>query len=53
MSFDLLAGLPANVANSVAEQVVSGVVLLIQKYPEVVRSVQALFYDHAIINLHG
>ncbi|KAL4268665.1 SEC7 domain-containing protein [Pleurotus pulmonarius] len=38
VSFDLLAGLPTNVANSVAEQVVSGVVLLIQKYPEVVRS---------------
>ncbi|KAG9226057.1 hypothetical protein CCMSSC00406_0008719 [Pleurotus cornucopiae] len=38
VSFDLLAGLPANVATSVAEQVVSGVVLLMQKYPEVARS---------------
>ncbi|KAF7440985.1 GDP/GTP exchange factor for ARF [Pleurotus ostreatus] len=38
VSFDLLAGLPANVAAAVAEQVVSGVVLLMQKYPEVARS---------------
>ncbi|KAJ8699472.1 GDP/GTP exchange factor for ARF [Pleurotus ostreatus] len=38
VSFDLLSGLHAHAANSVAEQVVSGVVLVIQKHPDIVRS---------------
>ncbi|EGN96105.1 hypothetical protein SERLA73DRAFT_112215 [Serpula lacrymans var. lacrymans S7.3] len=38
VSFDLLAGLPSIVANSVAEQVVSGVSLIIQKHSDIVSS---------------
>ncbi|KAG7086681.1 hypothetical protein E1B28_002619 [Marasmius oreades] len=38
LSFDLLSGLPPATANSVAEQVISGVMLLIQKHRDVIRS---------------
>jgi len=38
VSFDLLSGLPSSVANSVAEQVVAGVILFIQKHKEIVSS---------------
>ncbi|KAF9262202.1 Sec7-domain-containing protein [Marasmius fiardii PR-910] len=38
LSFDLLSGLPSTTANSVAEQVISGVTLLVQKHREVIRS---------------
>jgi brefeldin A-resistance guanine nucleotide exchange factor 1 len=35
--FDLLSGLPASVANSVAEQIAAGVSLIVQKHRDVVR----------------
>ncbi|TFY81924.1 hypothetical protein EWM64_g2083 [Hericium alpestre] len=38
ISFDLLSGLPASVANLVAEQVISGLALIVQKHRDVVRS---------------
>ncbi|KAJ8519864.1 hypothetical protein ONZ45_g3215 [Pleurotus djamor] len=38
VSFDLLAGLPGTAISSVAEQIVSGVTLLIQRHPDIVRS---------------
>ncbi|KAL0577890.1 GDP/GTP exchange factor for ARF [Marasmius crinis-equi] len=38
LSFDLLSGLPPAIANSVAEQVISGVTLLVQKHREIIRS---------------
>ena len=37
VSFDLLAGLPPSVANSVGEQVISGLILVIQKNHSIVR----------------
>ncbi|KZV62609.1 Sec7-like domain is implicated in guanine nucleotide exchange function [Peniophora sp. CONT] len=38
ISLDLLGGLPPAVANSVAEQIVSGVALIVQTHREVIRS---------------
>ncbi|TFY68249.1 hypothetical protein EVG20_g3640 [Dentipellis fragilis] len=38
ISFDLLGGLPPIVANSVAEQIISGLALILQNHREVVRS---------------
>ncbi len=38
LSFDLLGGLPPVVANSVAEQVISGLVLIVQNHREVINS---------------
>ncbi|KAH9030672.1 Sec7-like domain is implicated in guanine nucleotide exchange function [Lactarius pseudohatsudake] len=38
LSFDLLGGLPPAVANSVAEQVISGLVLIVQNHREVISS---------------
>ncbi|KAJ4488408.1 hypothetical protein J3R30DRAFT_3435649 [Lentinula aciculospora] len=38
VSLDLLSGLPSDVAASVAEQIVVGVILLVQKYREIIRS---------------
>ncbi|KAL0063281.1 GDP/GTP exchange factor for ARF [Marasmius tenuissimus] len=38
LSFDLLSGLPSAIANSVAEQVISGVTLLVQKHRDIIRS---------------
>lgn len=37
MSLDLLSGLPSDVAASVAEQIVVGVISLVQKYREIIR----------------
>ncbi|PFH49117.1 hypothetical protein AMATHDRAFT_148392 [Amanita thiersii Skay4041] len=37
VSFDLLSGLPSSVASSVGEQVVAGVILVIQKHQEIIR----------------
>lgn len=39
VSFDLLAGLKPAIANSVAEQIISGLVLIVQKHRSVIRSV--------------
>ncbi|KII88730.1 hypothetical protein PLICRDRAFT_41948 [Plicaturopsis crispa FD-325 SS-3] len=38
VSFDLLSGLPPSVANSAAEQIVSGVILLVQKHQDIISS---------------
>jgi len=38
LSFDLLGGLPPVVANSVAEQVISGLILIVQNHREVINS---------------
>ncbi|KAL0947345.1 hypothetical protein HGRIS_013462 [Hohenbuehelia grisea] len=38
VSFDLLAGLPPQVSNAVAEQVIAGVVLIVQKHREIIKS---------------
>ncbi|KAI5835636.1 Sec7-domain-containing protein [Schizophyllum commune Tattone D] len=38
VSFDLLAGLPRTVTNSVAEQIVAGVVLIVRKHGEIIQS---------------
>ncbi|KAL1746973.1 hypothetical protein HDZ31DRAFT_32906 [Schizophyllum fasciatum] len=38
VSFDLLAGLPQNVTNSVAEQIVAGVVLIVRKHGDIIQS---------------
>ncbi|KZP23677.1 Sec7-domain-containing protein [Athelia psychrophila] len=38
VSFDILSGLPSAVSASVAEQVISGVVMLIQKHRNIIRS---------------
>ncbi|KAF9049397.1 Sec7-domain-containing protein [Hymenopellis radicata] len=38
VSFDLLAGLKPVIANSVAEQIISGLVLIVQKHQSVIRS---------------
>ncbi|KAF8350870.1 Sec7-like domain is implicated in guanine nucleotide exchange function [Amanita rubescens] len=38
VSFDLLSGLPSSVASSVGEQVVSGVILIIEKHKEIISS---------------
>ncbi|EKM82858.1 hypothetical protein AGABI1DRAFT_118287 [Agaricus bisporus var. burnettii JB137-S8] len=38
ISFDLLAGLPAIVSNSVGEQVASGVSLIVQQHRDIIRS---------------
>ncbi|KAI9446656.1 Sec7-like domain is implicated in guanine nucleotide exchange function [Lactarius indigo] len=38
LSFDLLGGLPPAVANSVAEQVISGLILIVQNHREVISS---------------
>ncbi|KAJ4501838.1 hypothetical protein C8R41DRAFT_873085 [Lentinula lateritia] len=38
VSLDLLSGLPSDVAASVAEQIVVGVISLVQKYREIIRS---------------
>ncbi|KAK2467063.1 hypothetical protein APHAL10511_001321 [Amanita phalloides] len=38
VSFDLLSGLPSSVASSVGEQVVSGVILILEKHKEIVSS---------------
>ncbi|KAK7023901.1 SEC7 domain-containing protein [Favolaschia claudopus] len=38
VSFDLLSCLPPSVANSVAEQIVAGVLLLVQTHQEIIRS---------------
>ncbi|KAF8163113.1 Sec7-like domain is implicated in guanine nucleotide exchange function [Crassisporium funariophilum] len=38
VAFDLLAGLPPTVANSVGEQVIAGLILVIQKYKDIIRS---------------
>ncbi|TFK67907.1 Sec7-domain-containing protein [Pluteus cervinus] len=38
VSFDLLAGLPASVSTSVAEQIISGVNLLVQKHRSIINS---------------
>ncbi|KAG5645886.1 hypothetical protein DXG03_005033 [Asterophora parasitica] len=38
VSFDLLSGLPPATASSVGEQVVSGVILIIQKHRDIIRS---------------
>ncbi|KAI9452317.1 Sec7-like domain protein [Russula earlei] len=38
LSFDLLGGLPPVVANSVAEQIISGLVLVVQNHREVISS---------------
>ncbi|EMD38471.1 hypothetical protein CERSUDRAFT_113640 [Gelatoporia subvermispora B] len=38
VSFDILAGLPHAIANAVAEQVVTGLVLILQQYPDIVNS---------------
>jgi golgi-specific brefeldin A-resistance guanine nucleotide exchange factor 1 len=37
VSFDLLAGLPPNITLSVSEQIVSGVVLIVQKHRDITR----------------
>jgi hypothetical protein len=37
VSFDLLAGLPPTVAGSVTDQVVSGVILIVQKHKDIIR----------------
>ncbi|KAI0306765.1 hypothetical protein B0F90DRAFT_1808381 [Multifurca ochricompacta] len=38
LSFDLLGGLPPGVANSVAEQIISGLILIVQNHREVINS---------------
>jgi brefeldin A-resistance guanine nucleotide exchange factor 1 len=38
LSFDLLGGLPPVVANSVAEQIISGLVLIVQNHREIISS---------------
>jgi brefeldin A-resistance guanine nucleotide exchange factor 1 len=38
LSFDLLGGLPPVVANSVAEQIISGLILIVQNHREVISS---------------
>ena len=38
LSFDLLARLPPSVAGAVAEQVVTGLTLILQQHPDIVRS---------------
>ncbi|KAJ3741888.1 hypothetical protein DFH05DRAFT_1503047 [Lentinula detonsa] len=38
VSLDLLSGLPPDLASSVAEQIVVGVILLVQKYREIIKS---------------
>jgi brefeldin A-resistance guanine nucleotide exchange factor 1 len=38
LSFDLLGGLPPVVANSVAEQIISGLILIVQNHREVINS---------------
>ncbi|TRM59389.1 hypothetical protein BD626DRAFT_550235 [Schizophyllum amplum] len=38
VSFDLLAGLPPNVASSVAEQIIAGVMLIVHKHGDIIRS---------------
>ncbi|KAH9998139.1 Sec7-like domain protein [Russula compacta] len=38
LSFDLLGGLPPAVANSVAEQIISGLILILQNHREVISS---------------
>ncbi|KAJ3779473.1 hypothetical protein GGU10DRAFT_403500 [Lentinula aff. detonsa] len=38
VSLDLLSGLPPGVASSVAEQIVVGIILLVQKYREIIKS---------------
>ncbi|KAG5650374.1 hypothetical protein H0H81_012461 [Sphagnurus paluster] len=38
VSFDLLSGLPPAIASSVGEQVIAGVVLIIQKHRDIIRS---------------
>ncbi len=38
LSFDLLGGLPPAVANSVAEQIIPGLTLIVQNYREVINS---------------
>ncbi|OCH87410.1 Sec7-domain-containing protein [Obba rivulosa] len=38
VSFDILAGLPHVVANAVAEQVVTGLILILQQHPHIVNS---------------
>jgi brefeldin A-resistance guanine nucleotide exchange factor 1 len=37
VSFDILSGLPPAVAGSVAEQVISGVILIVQKHRGIIR----------------
>jgi brefeldin A-resistance guanine nucleotide exchange factor 1 len=39
VSFDLLSGLPPPIASSVGEQVVAGLILIIQKHRDIIRSV--------------
>lgn len=43
VSFDILAGLPSTVAASVAEQVISGVILIVQKHRDIIGSVIFLY----------
>ncbi|THV07859.1 Sec7-domain-containing protein [Dendrothele bispora CBS 962.96] len=38
LSLDLLSGLPSTIINSVAEQIIAGVILLVQKHRGVIRS---------------
>ncbi|TFK42763.1 Sec7-like domain is implicated in guanine nucleotide exchange function [Crucibulum laeve] len=38
LSFDLLAGLPSSIANSVGEQVAAGVILIIQQHRDIIGS---------------
>ena len=38
LSFDLLGGLPPSVANSVAEQVISGLIFIVQNHRDVISS---------------
>ncbi len=45
VSFDLLSGLTPAIANSVAEQVISGVILIVQKHRDVIRSALILSYQ--------
>ena len=48
VSFDLISGLPQSVVSSVGEQVVAGVILIVQKHRDIIRS---LFY-HAYSSFH-
>jgi golgi-specific brefeldin A-resistance guanine nucleotide exchange factor 1 len=50
VSFDILSGLPPAVAASVAEQVISGVNLVVQKHREIIRYVISCTYRLLVAN---
>lgn len=53
LAFDLLAGLPANISSQVGEQVIAGLILVIQKNQQIIRSVRIIKLAPAIDRFLG